>query len=102
MNVLDREPMIDSQASEFKPVKPDRNPVFREKVVEGEMLHLVIEPSFDPDPIVTEIKSNYTASQRELLASKFQEIAYLITPPMPSSKPDTNQPDSESENPKEI
>lgn len=81
LTVLNREPEVESQASDFKPVKPDRNPVFREKLVECESIKVSLDPTFDPDPIVKEIKSNYTASQRELMASKFREIAVMITPP---------------------
>lgn len=78
--VIVREETIDSQAADFKQAKPDRNPVFREKV-KSTALNLEIEPSFDIDPIVRSIKSNYTAKERQLLASKFNEISVLIDPP---------------------
>ena len=93
IQVLDREPMIDSQASEFKAAKRDKNPVFREakEAPAVENIEIAIDPYFDPDRIVKQIKSNYTASQRELMASKFQEIAILIQPPASAAEPQNQE-----------
>ncbi len=86
MTVLDREPIVESQSNDFKTAKRDRNPVFREKVVDGQSMKVTLDLAFDPDPIVKEINSNYTASQRELMASKFHEIAAMIAPQKSSEK----------------
>ena len=80
--ISNRQDVVHSRAKEFKQAKPDRNPVFQQRVADDQSIHLTIEPSFDIDPIVKAIKSNYTAKERELLASKFNEISVMVDPPI--------------------
>lgn len=83
MNMLESEPdpAADSpQSKEFRPIKRDSNPVFRRKVTDATPISALTEEDYDPDSIVREIRSKYTLAQRELISSRFEEIAYLIKP----------------------
>lgn len=81
LNVLDRDGgPIESQSKDFKPIKRDSNPVFRQKASQTTPISNIIESEYDPESIVKEIRTGYTLSQRELLASRFEELAALIRP----------------------